>query len=80
MERIAENFPKLQRLCLTSNPDAEEWNDYDEICQAFASKRNIKIEIRGLPVLCNFDGGVKSICCGHYKIHPSKEMKIFGSR
>ena len=43
LDRIAENFPKLQRLCLT----CEEYDQYDwrETCQAFASRRNIKVEV-----------------------------------
>ena len=43
--KIDENFPKLQRLCLTCE-DVDEWRiPNDEVCQAFASKRNIKLEI-----------------------------------
>merc|ERR1712080_480060 len=77
---MAKNFPKLQRLCLTSDPEYDP-PEYDEICQTFASERNVKLEIRGGPVLCNFGlWAVKSVCCGHYRIHPSKEMKIFSPR
>ena len=43
---IDENFPKLQRLCLTCEDVSDDWRvPKDEDCQAFASKRNIKLEI-----------------------------------
>ena len=43
LDTIAENFPKLQRLCLTCNKyDSYYWR---ETCQAFASRRNIKVEV-----------------------------------
>ena len=43
---IDENFPKLQRLCLTCEDVSDHWRvPKDEDCQAFASKRNIKLEI-----------------------------------
>ena len=59
----------------------EEWDEFmPELCQSFASKTNIKLEIRGAPDLCNFDDGVKCICCGHYAVHPSKELKIFSPK
>ena len=84
LDTIAENMPKLQLLCLTSElsdtDEFGEWDGYAKICQAFASGKNIKLEIRDVPVLCNFDGGVKSICCGHYKVHPSKVVKIYGPK
>ena len=80
LKNFAENFPKLQRLCLTSDL-TEEWDEFmPELCQSFASKTNIKLEIRGAPDLCNFDDGVKCICCGHYAVHPSKELKIFSPK
>ena len=81
LETIAENMPKLQFLCLTvqlSEPDVHgEWDEFDKICRGFVSEKNIRLEIRDVPVLCNFDGGVKSICCGHYKVHPSKVVRIY---
>ena len=43
LDKIAENFPNLQRLCLTcEDDDPNKWN---EMCQAFASGKNIKLEI-----------------------------------
>ena len=55
LETIAENMPKLQLLCLTveveDTNEFGEWDEYDKICQAFASGKNIKLEIRGIPVL-----------------------------
>ena len=85
LETIAENMPKLQFLCLTADVEdpsehGAEWPEYAEICQEFAGRQNIKLEIRDVPVLCNFDGGVKSICCGHYKVHPSKVVRICGPK
>ena len=84
LETIAENMPKLQLLCLTveveDTNEFGEWDEYAKICQAFASGKNIKLEIRDVPVMCNFDGGVKSVCCGHYKVHPSKVVKIYGPK
>ena len=81
LETIAGNMPKLQFLCLTvqlSEPDVHgEWDEFDKICRGFVSEKNIRLEIRDVPVLCNFDGGVKSICCGHYKVHPSKVVRIY---
>ena len=88
LETIAENLPSLQRLCLSLNLDvADEDEDLDDlfvyssifdVFREIASEKNIKIEIRGLPVHCDFDGGAKSICCGQSKIHPSKFVKNFG--
>ena len=52
LETLAEKFPKLQRLCLSTGLDAWrviEWDEYAEICQSFVSAKNIKLEIRGLP-------------------------------
>ena len=47
-----ENFPKLQRLCLTlDNFHHLNMNpEYDQILQEFASEKNVKIEITGTPV------------------------------
>ena len=43
LDMIAENMPKLQRLCLTcEDDDPNKWN---EMCQEFASRKNIKLEI-----------------------------------
>ena len=87
LETMAENMPKLQFLSLTAdveNPSFGEWSYYAKICQAFASGKNIKIEVRDLPVLCNYDGGVKSICCSRYRpmprVHSSKDVEIFGPK
>ena len=61
LETLAEKFPKLQRLCLSTGVYAwhsdltqawreREWDEfYAEICQSFVSAKNIKLEIRGLP-------------------------------
>ena len=82
--RIAENMPKLQLFCLMAEVEFPnrfgEWDEYAKICQAFASEKNIKLEIRDNPILCNFDCGIKSICCGHYRIHPSKVVKIYSPK
>ena len=83
LEILAENFPKLQQLCLTTELNHEhdgEWVEYAKICQAFASGKNIKLEIRGAPILCNFDDGIKCVGCGHYGVHPSKQMKIYNPK
>ena len=80
LETIAENLPNLQGLYLTaelSDDVVGPWDEYAEICQKFASEKNIKLEIRGLPKLCDFGNGVKSLCCGHYKVHSSKVLEIF---
>ena len=42
LEPITEIFPKLQRLCLAFQVVPFSW---DKICQAFASEKNIKLEI-----------------------------------
>ena len=52
LETLAEKFPKLQRLCLSTGLYSwreGEWDEYVEICQSFVSSKNIKLEIRGLP-------------------------------
>ena len=81
LENFVENLPKLQRLCLTAESDCEYeeegWDEYAKICQEVASEKYIQLEIRGVPVLCNFDDGIKSICCGHYNVHPSKDLQIY---
>ena len=80
LETIAENLPNLQGLYLTaelSDDVVGPWDEYAEICQKFASEKNIKLEIRGLPKLCDFDYGVKSMCCGHLKVHSSRALEIF---
>ena len=84
LEKIAKNMPKLQHLCLMAeveNTDQYgEWDDFAKICGAFASQNNIKLEIRDLPIPCNFDGGIKSVCCGRLLVHPSKVVKIYGPK
>ena len=53
LETLAEKFPKLQRLCLSTGLYGWRayylWDEYAEICQSFVSAKNIKLEIRGLP-------------------------------
>ena len=83
LETIAENLPKLQRLYLSTELCSDvdgPWDEYAEICQKFASEKKIKLEIRGLPKLCEFGYGVKSLCCGHYKVHSSKVLEIFSPK
>ena len=46
LEIFAENFPKLQHLCLTTD-QLNHADECDKICQEFASRKNIKLEIRG---------------------------------
>ena len=63
METITENMPKLQLLCLTAEVgDTDEYgelHEYAEIFQEFASGKNVKLEIRDIPldipVLWEFD-------------------------
>ena len=52
LQFFAENFPKLQRLFLSTELSEEywDWNAYAKICQDFASKKNIKLEIIGGPI------------------------------
>ena len=80
LEKFVENSPKLQRLCLTAELGIDyegQWDEYAKVCQAFASEQYIQLEIRGVSVPCNFDDGIKSICCGHYNVHPSKDLQIY---
>ena len=44
LDKIAENFPKLQRLCLTCE-DGGIPMKWDEMFQAFASGKNIILEV-----------------------------------
>ena len=59
LEMITENMPKLQLLCLTAEvEDTDEYgelHEYAEIFQEFASGKNVKLEIRNLPLLKEFD-------------------------
>ena len=87
LETIAENMPKLQFLCMIADVQdpSKNWPEYAEICEEFATGKNIKVEIRALPVLCNFEmDGIKSLCCGHYRVrprvHPSKDVEIYGPK
>ena len=72
LDKIAENFPNLQRLCLTC--EDEDTNGWNEMCQAFASRKNIKLEISSV---------VKHIAewsCVEFtrrKNVPIKETKVF---
>ena len=65
LETIAENLPKLQRLCLTS--DENDWMFYYDICEEFASEKNIKLETRALLTHCK--------CCGKPS---SKYLRTYG--
>ena len=72
LDMIAENMPKLQRLCLIcEDDDPNKWN---EMCQAFASGKNIKLEISSV---------VKQVgewSCVEFtrrKNVPIKETKVF---
>ena len=72
LDMIAENMPKLQRLCLTcEDNDPNKWN---EMCQEFASRKNIKLEISSV---------VKQVVewsCVEFtrrKNVPIKETKVF---
>ena len=69
-ERIAENLPKLQRLCMTCQYVEWEpgWND---IFQVYASEKNIMLEISSI-LKCK---------CGHASwVEPTMEMNIFRPR
>ena len=72
LDIIAENFPKMQRLCLTCE-------DYDcnETFRAFATGKNIKVEISTVEIY--IDDCSK---CTEPWMPPAaiKEMKIFGPR
>ena len=65
LERITENMPKLQLLCLTAEvEDTDEYgelHEYAEIFREFASGKNVKLEIRNVPVLWDFDGAVDAV-------------------
>merc|ERR1739848_491744 len=65
LETFAENMPKLQLLCLTAEVgDTDEYGElyeYAEIFQEFALGRNIKLEIRDVPVLWDFYGAVAAV-------------------
>ena len=70
LETITENLPKLQRLCMTCQYAEWEpgWND---IFQAYASEKNIKLEISSI-LRCK---------CGHASwVEPTMEMNIFRPR
>ena len=74
LDTIAENFPKLQRLCLTCEYYS---NEFSETLQAFASGRNIKVEISRVEI------EIECKCkCTEYWMPPVpiKEMKIYGPR
>ena len=73
LDRIAENFPKLQRLCLTGECYLNDWS---EKFQAFASGKNIKVEISTV------DFEIGECNCAEYWMPPApiKEMKIYGPR
>ena len=65
LQFFAENFPKLQRLFLSTELSEE----YAKICQDFASAKNIKLEIRGLPE--------QFVDPQFVAMRPSKKVEIF---
>ena len=71
LQFFAENFPKLQRLFLSTELSEEywDWNAYAKICQDFASAKNIKLEIRGLPE--------QFVDPQFVTMRPSKKVEIF---
>ena len=72
LDTIAENFPKLQRLCLTCEYYS---NEFSETLQAFASGRNIKVEISRVEI------EIDCKCTENWMPPvPIKEMKIYGPR
>ena len=72
LDMIAENMPKLQRLCLTcQDEDTYEWN---EMCQAFASRKNIKLEISSVVKNIAEWSCVEFTRCNNV---PIKERKVF---
>ena len=72
LDMIAENMPKLQRLCLTcQDEDTYEWN---EMCQAFASRKNIKLEISSVVKNIAEWSCVEFTRCNNV---PIKETKVF---
>ena len=74
LDMIAENMPKLQRLCLTCQDEVEDTYEWNEMCQEFASRKNIKLEISSV---------VKQVgewSCVEFtrrKNVPIKETKVF---
>ena len=72
LETIAENMPKLQRLCLACDDDYHPYKN--EIFQAFVWRKNIEFEIEISSVFW-YIGGYNS--CGHCDALPSRELKIF---
>ena len=71
LDTIAENFPKLQRLCLACEGDPYSWS---ETFQAFASRRNIKVEISRL------ESSAETEMESWMPPATIEEMKIFGPR
>ena len=73
LDTFAQNFPRLQRLCLTCENDQ---NYQNETFQAFASKRNINVEI----AIVKTSFGCSK--CAESWMPPVaiNEMKIFGPR
>ena len=71
LQFFAENFPKLQRLCLSTELSEEywDWDAYAKICQDFASAKDIKLEIRGLPE--------QFVDPQFVTMKPSKKVEIF---
>ena len=72
LDMIAENMPKLQRLCLTC--EDEDTNGWNEMCQAFASRKNIRLEISSVV------NNITEWSCVEFtrrKNVPIKETKVF---
>ena len=71
LETIAENMPKLQRLCLA----CDDYNPYkNDIFQAFVWRKDIEFEIEISSVYW-YTGGYNN--CGHCHALPSRALKIF---
>ena len=68
LQFFAENFPKLQRLFLSTELSEE----CAKICQDFASAKNIKLEIRGLPE--------QFVDPQFVTMRPSKKVEIFAAQ
>ena len=71
LETIAENLPKLKRLCLICQ-DHKHVNRWKERFEAFASGKNIKLEISSVIRY------VGACTCAQSWKHPIEEMEIFG--
>ena len=71
LETIAENMPKLQRLCLV----CDDYDPYkNDIFQAFVWRKEIKFELEISSVYWYTSGNNS---CGRCHAIPSRELKIF---